>query len=139
MMSTSLANSSSASTSAYSAQVAFSTTSNAGESASGPIVRRREFRWCRRASASPDLRLSRRTLRALGNRLGLLFAPGDEFAGQRRIVQREHTGGEQRGIDGAGLADGQRPNRNPGRHLDDGIERIDARQRLGFDGNTEYW
>ena len=42
--------------------------------------------------------------------------------GQRRIVQRKHAGREQRRIDGAGLADGQCPDRHTGRHLDDGIE-----------------
>src|SRR5580698_7436548 len=88
--------------------------------ASDPIVRRREFRWCRRASASPDL--SRRILGALADRGRLLLAPGIQPASERGIVEREYAGGEQRGVDGAGLADCERADRNAGGHLDDRIE-----------------
>ncbi len=49
---------------------------------------------------------------------------------KRRIAQRQHARGKQRGIDRAGLADGQRADRNARRHLHDGIKRILSRQRL---------
>ena len=73
------------------------------------------------------------SLRVLLDRVGLLLAPGREPCRQRRIVQREHAGREQRGVDGAGLADRQRADRDAGGHLHDRVERIDAGQRLGFD------
>ena len=41
-------------------------------------------------------------------------------------------------VDGAGPADRQRPDRNAGRHLHDGIEQIDSRQRLGFHRHPEH-
>src|SRR5258707_29556 len=89
MTSTSLANSSSASTSAYSAQVAFSTTSNAGESGSG------EHTWQRspsRAAATSDNDRDAGRLGAFGKskqpvggtmRGNDMFLAGDTERGQR--------------------------------------------------------
>ena len=50
---------------------------------------------------------------------GLLRAPGVEPLGERSSDERQHRGREQRRIDRAGLADGQRADRNAGRHLHD--------------------
>ena len=74
----------------------------------------------------------------LGDGFGLLLAPGFEPLRERRVGQRQHAGGEQRRIDGAGLADRERADRDAGRHLHDGIERIDAGHRLGFDRHAEH-
>ena len=54
------------------------------------------------------------------------------------IAQCQHAGGEQRRVDRAGLADRERADRHAGRHLHDGVERIDARHRLGLDRNAEH-
>ena len=55
-----------------------------------------------------------------------------------RLVQRQHAGREQRGVDGASLADRECADRDAGRHLHDGVEQIHACQRLGFDGDAEH-
>ena len=68
--------------------------------------------------------LTRRPSGVSRDRRGLLRAPGVETVAKRRIVQRQHAGRQQRGIDGAGLADRERADRNAGRHLDDGVKRI---------------
>ena len=57
---------------------------------------------------------------------------------ERCVGQRQHARGEQRRIDGAGLADRERADRHARRHLHDGIERVDARQRLRFDRHAEH-
>jgi hypothetical protein len=116
---------------AYSAQVAFSTTSNAGESGSGETP---GIAGPARAAAIASIRPNCPPPRIRMVSPGFSFtgfdchaeppgarqpprsavrASGDEFAGQRRIIQREHAGGEQRGADSAGFPDRQRPNRNP--------------------------
>ena len=58
--------------------------------------------------------------------------------GQRLVGKRQHRGREQGGIGRAGLADGERSDGNAGRHLDDGKQRILARQRLRFDRHAEH-
>ncbi len=48
----------------------------------------------------------------LRDRSRLAGAIGVEAIGEHRIVQGEHGGGQQRGIDRARLADGERPDGN---------------------------
>ena len=45
---------------------------------------------------------------------------------------------KQRRIDGAGVADRERANRNAGRHLHDGIKRVLSRQGLRFHRHAEH-
>ena len=52
-------------------------------------------------------------------------------AAQRDIVRREELRGEQRGVGGAGLADGERGNGHAGRHLHDAEQRIQPVERRG--------
>ena len=63
--------------------------------------------------------------------------PMVEPCGELRVGRCEHCRGEKRGIDRAGLADGERSDRDPGGHLDDRQQAIHALQRLAFDGNSE--
>src|SRR5256885_15089959 len=42
-----------------------------------------------------------------------------------RVVDAQHPGGEPGGVPGPRLADRHRGDRDPGRHLDDGVERVD--------------
>ena len=58
--------------------------------------------------------------------------------GERRVAERQHACGKQGCVDGAGLADRERANRHAGRHLHDGVERIDALERLRFDRHPEH-
>ena len=53
------------------------------------------------------------------------------------MLGAENGGGEQRGVDGAGFADGQRADGDAAGHLCDGEERIEALEGFGFDGNAE--
>src|SRR3984957_7612209 len=130
MMSTSLANSSSALTSAYSAQVAFSTTSNAGESGSGEnTLQRRPSRAAAIASIRPNCPPPRIPM----------VSPGFSFTSLEAVTPIPPDARRPpRSVGGAGLADGERPDRHAGRHLDDGIKRIDAGQRLGLHGYAEH-
>ena len=57
--------------------------------------------------------------------------------GECGVRQGQHGGGKQRGVDRARLADGQRSDRNAGRHLDDGKQRILPGQGLRFDRHAE--
>jgi hypothetical protein len=73
----------------------------------------------------------------LGHRLGLALTPSVEPLGQFGIAERKHARGEERGVDCAGAPDGKRPNWDARGHLHDGIERVDARERLRFDRHAE--
>ena len=53
------------------------------------------------------------------------------------IAERQDGGGEQRGIDGAGLADRQRADRHARRHLHDRQQAVLAGQRLRLDRHAE--
>ena len=50
----------------------------------------------------------------------------------------ENRGGEQRGVGRAGRADRQRSDRDAGRHLHDGQQRVDAAQRLRLHRHAEH-
>jgi endonuclease/exonuclease/phosphatase family metal-dependent hydrolase len=83
--------------------------------------------------------------RALGARvgvvedgLGLLFAKATPGIAVLGILVPKNGHREQGCINRAGLADGQRPDRDPGRHLYDGQERIESLQRLGLHGHAEH-
>src|SRR5208282_1428250 len=66
----------------------------------------------------------------VGDGGGLALPPGFEAASECRIAQRQNARREQRGVDGARWPDRQRADRNARRHLHNGIERIETRQRL---------
>src|SRR5262249_24819300 len=74
------------------------------------------------------LRMRLRTLvRIFGlfrNRRGLLLPPSLQAAAERWIAQRQNTCGQERRVDGAGVADRERAHRDAGRHLHDGIKRV---------------
>jgi hypothetical protein len=63
------------------------------------------------------LRVISRTLGDLGR---ALRPPSLKSSRKRLIAQRQDGASEQRGVDGAGLADCERTNRNARRHLDNG-------------------
>ena len=65
-------------------------------------------------------------------------APGVEPRGQGVVAERQHRGGQQRGVDRARLADRQRADRHAGRHLDDRQQAILAGKRLGGDGHAKH-
>src|SRR5260370_37695086 len=65
---------------------------------------------------------------------------GAEFSGSFAdggILRAEDGGGEEGGIDRAGLADGECAYRNAAGHLRDGEERIETLEGFRFDGNAE--
>ena len=55
-----------------------------------------------------------------------------------RVGERQDGGREQRRVDGAGLADGERADRHAARHLHDGVEAVEARERLRFHRHAEH-
>src|SRR5437763_6673678 len=69
-------------------------------------------------------------LRRLWNRRGLLGTQGLEALGEVLVLECQDLRGEQAGISGSGLADGQGPHRHAGRHLHDREQAVLARQRL---------
>ena len=69
--------------------------------------------------------------------LRLARAPGIEPLGDFRIGQGNHGGGQQRGIGCPRLADRQRADRNPARHLQDRKQRILAFQRMRVHRHAE--
>ena len=127
-------------------------TSKAGSSATGektcdlrPSRARRHRQHARRAGRRPECRSSRRArasaVRPVARRqrhaFGLARAIGGEPRGERLVGARENGGGEQRGVDRARLADGERSDRHAARHLHDGEKRIHALQRIRFDRHAE--
>lgn len=60
-----------------------------------------------------------------------------EPRGQGLVRQREHGRGEQRGIDGAGLADRERADGDTGRHLHDRKQAVLSGQGLGLDRDAK--
>src|SRR5690349_1610486 len=70
-----------------------------------------------------------------GRRLG--HAPAVEPAGNLVAEQSEHGRGEEGSIDRARAADGERPDRHAGRHLDYRQEAVLAAERLRFDRHAE--
>src|SRR5260221_7067509 len=54
----------------------------------------------------------------------LVHAPAVEFGRDLVVGKREDGGGEERGVDRPGAADGERADRNSCRHLDDGIKAV---------------
>ncbi len=55
-----------------------------------------------------------------------------QFFPQFRAFVREDRDGEQSRVPGSGAADGESPNRNAGRHLHGGKQRIEALKRRRF-------
>jgi hypothetical protein len=68
---------------------------------------------------------------------GLPGAPGVEALGKVRVGKRQHGSGQQRGVDRAGLADGQRTDGHAGRHLDDGQQAVEAAESGGLHRHGE--
>ncbi len=82
------------------------------------------------------------------------FQPSDSFIASTRsvwlarksasffascgIMGRQHGHGEQRGVGGAGFADGEGGDRNAARHLHDGQQRIEALQMLRRHRHAEH-
>ena len=64
--------------------------------------------------------------------------PAVEAARDLVAEEGEHGGGEEGGVDRAGTADGKRPDRNAGRHLDDRKEAVLPAERLRFDRHAEH-
>ena len=54
------------------------------------------------------------------DRFGLSRPPGIKGVRHRRVGKGDHRRGEQRGINGTSLADGERTHRDSGGHLYDG-------------------
>jgi hypothetical protein len=75
--------------------------------------------------------------RPLGYGLGLAPAPGFEALRQGSIVEGQDRGREQGGVYGAGAADGERADRDAGRHLHDRQKTILSGQRLRLDWHAE--
>src|SRR5262249_17268118 len=75
--------------------------------------------------------------RALGDGGGLRLAPARQACREAGIRQGKDRRGMEGGVDGAGLADGERRHGHAAGHLDDGIEAVEAAERLGLDRNTE--
>src|SRR5262249_33613200 len=94
------------------------------------VVRRRECRRRRREGwvSSQYLPL---------HAIGLFLAVAAEFFAEFGTRVGEDGDGEERGVDGAGLADGERADRDATRHLYDGEQRIHTFQRVGFHGDAE--
>ena len=68
---------------------------------------------------------------------GLLATePSNGFA-DSTVFCAEDGGGEERGVDGAGSADGKRANGYATGHLRDGQERIETFEGFGFHGDAE--
>src|SRR5690606_2038681 len=59
---------------------------------------------------------------------GLVAAVAQQRLVELRVAAAQNTGSQQRGVDRAGLADGQRRDRHAGGHLHDGQQRVNARQ-----------
>src|ERR1700691_3289690 len=68
-------------------------------------------------SSTGDALLTRRILRPFGDAGGLTFAPRFQPAAQAGIAQRQNARRQKCGVDRARLADGERADRNAGRHL----------------------
>src|SRR4051812_226119 len=62
---------------------------------------------------------------------GLLGAIAGQGGVQLLVVEREDRGSEERGVGGAGLADGKSADGDAGGHLDDREQAVLATQRLG--------
>src|SRR6185437_13437047 len=60
---------------------------------------------------------------------GLASAVGVERGGDLGVAERQHRGGEEGGVGGTSLADGERADRYSGRHLDDRQQAVLSRQR----------
>ena len=71
-------------------------------------------------------------------RVGLFLAVAAELLAQFGLRVAEDGDGEQRGVDRARLADGERAHRNAAGHLYDGEQRIHALQRVRFHGHAEH-
>src|SRR6266481_5925315 len=66
--------------------------------------------------------------------LGTEFSNGFPDGG---VFCTKDGGGEERGVDGAGSADGERANRDAAGHLRDGEERVQALESFRFDRNAQ--
>ena len=69
------------------------------------------------------------------------FAPRGTFASASRICAMfcaENRRRQQCGVDGPGLADGQRANRDAAGHLRNGEQRVEAFESFRFDRNAEH-
>ena len=75
---------------------------------------------------------------AVEHRLRLRRAEAAEAVGERRVRAREDRRGEERGVDGAGAADRERPDRDAGGHLDDREQRVHPGERLRLDRDAEH-
>ena len=71
------------------------------------------------------------------NAAGLFGAEFSQGFADAAMLHAENGGGEERGVDGAGSADGKRADGNASGHLGDGEERVKAFEGFGFDGNTK--
>src|SRR5947209_2866524 len=82
----------------------------AATSCSAPFIAASFWNWQLGARSVPRSRLV--VDRLLRHRLALALPPGVEPLGQLAVGEREHAGRKQRRIDGAGLADRERPDRD---------------------------
>ena len=69
---------------------------------------------------------------------GLLVAKRFQPRQHFRVAVGDDGGRQQRGIGGAGSADGESGHRNSGRHLHDGEQRIHAIQRLRLHRHAQH-
>ena len=78
------------------------------------------------------------SLWAAWRRLGLPLRARRRAAWRAPVRQRQHGGRQQRRIDRAGLADGERADRDAARHLHDREQRILALQRVRVHRHAEH-
>ena len=76
--------------------------------------------------------------RTLGDRAVCAARQASSRPASASSTEREDRGGKERGVDGAGASDGERADRNAGRHLDDGERLSWPAKRLGFDRHAEH-
>ena len=68
---------------------------------------------------------------------GLLGAVFAQLSADGRKLYAENGGGEERGVDRARHADGERADRDAAGHLRDGQERVESFEGFGFHGDAE--
>lgn len=67
----------------------------------------------------------------------MFFAEGAEFGAEFGVVIGEDGDGEEGGVDSAGAANGEGANGDAAGHHDDGIERVEALEGVGFNRDAE--